>query len=317
MQHFGNSPTSFRRDRFLVNSLMNWAFRLSSEVTSHIRPVSLPNCRAYVVEPARYQADRTIVYNHGGAMCFSMWKFYMPIAYQIAKNTKSRLILPEYRLSPEHPFPAALEDCTDALGWVQRNWGPRENVAIIGDSAGGNLALNLLCENPGASSLTLMSPWLDLTHSSESWEAESEDDVVFPIPARRAAWLYINGESDWTYGVSDPQATEKFQCLLRNPRISPLFRDLQLASRTPFLIQASRDERLLGDAVALWTKLGGNCPSDILPGNSPSVRLTHRQHEFSVWRNVTHVWQISRMRSRQAQEAICGIADFVGANYGT
>lgn len=317
MRDFGKSRRNFYRDRFIINSLMNHVFRLPRDWKDIVREVKLPHCSGHSIVPADYDSDRSLLFLHGGAMCLSMWKFYVPIAVALAKRTRSRLLLPDYRVAPEHPFPAGLEDCQDALDWVLETWGPIENLAILGDSAGGNLALNLATENKHSTSLTLMSPWLDLTHSSDWWSRESQDDVVFPLSARRAAWLYINGDEDWTFGAGDKNPSDLFEISLRDSRVSPLFADLTFSQETACLIQASADERLLGDSIELWKRLGGEIQESRLQQDPTPLNLSHDLHRFSVWRGVPHVWQVSRILSQEAQEAISEIVEFVDHRFTT
>ena len=246
-------------------------------------------------------------------MCLPMWKFYLPIAYQFAKETKSRLLLPDYRLAPESCFPAALDDCLDAVRWVTSQWTQRDELVVVGDSAGGNLALNMAIDINSPKGLVLMSPWLDLSHSSKWWAADSEDDVVFPIPARRAAWLYVRGDDDWDFGNFDPEAVNKFETAVKNPRVSPLFGDLTFASASSVLIQASRSERLLGDSCMLWEKLSGLPPNINVPSGSEKITTNHNTHQLSIWDNTPHVWQITRPWSAAGVHAVSDIVQFVNS----
>lgn len=237
-------------------------------------------------------------------MCFSMWKFYVPIAYKIAVRTGSRLLLPDYRLAPEHPFPASLEDSLESLRWVSENWGAQEDTVVVGDSAGGNLALNLAIDATKIRGLVLMSPWLDLTHSSKWMTINNHDDIVHPEAARRAAWLYVMGGKDWSFGRKDSANVALFEDALKNPSVSPLFGDIStLAKQTPILLQASSTERLFGDSVALWARIGGGEPEKCDSVVKLPVKLSHSNHHFSIWPDVPHVWQISRMWTPDAKDA--------------
>ena len=136
MKRFGKSRFSFLRDRFIINTLMDRFFHLPQNVSSCLRKTRLSNCDAYIIDPPMSKPKRSILYIHGGAMCFSMWKFYVPIAYKLAVRTGSRLLLPDYRLAPENPFPAGLEDSLESLRWVSEIWSDPEDTVVVGDSEG-------------------------------------------------------------------------------------------------------------------------------------------------------------------------------------
>lgn len=250
-------------------------------------------------------------------MCFSMIQFYLPIAHKLSSLTKCRVILPDYRLAPENPFPAGLEDCEEAVAWTSRRWASLEDLFIVGDSAGGNLALNCAVTNPSIRGLLLMCPWLNLTHSSEYWTKNTLDDIVFPSTARRAAWLYTQGDRDWSFGQNNPDSIHEFEALIRDPRVSPSFADLSFARNVPVSIQASLDERLLGDSLSLWQGLTGVdvSESELTPPESPRGPLRWKQgrHEMSLWHGVPHVWQVTRMWTKAGQEAVTDAAKFINS----
>lgn len=314
MGRFGSSKLTFYRDRLIINSLMNIVTPLPLKSVVQVDQIRLNRCDAISIIPSNVIDGRQILFNHGGAMCFSMWKFYMPFAAKLAEATRSKLLLPDYRLSPEHPFPAAVDDCRSAHEWIQSHWGSTENTVIVGDSAGGNLALNTALSFPKSRGLVLLCPWIDLTHSSDTWSGESLDNVVFPVPARRAAWLYVNGGADWTYGASDPVAVKRFHDKVKDPAVSPVHADLESVRRMPALIQVGAEERLLGDSLLLWERLGHTSPS-VGRGSSSLLRSTDGVHTLSIWPHVPHVWQITRMWSPPAKDATSDIASFINDLY--
>ena len=311
MANFAHSRSSFLRDRFMLKILMDKVFKVPSIITKSIKPVMLSNCTAYEIIPPVYEPENVILYLHGGAMCLPMWKFYLPFAYNLARQTKSRVLLPDYRLAPDHPFPAAVEDSTEAATWIRNNWVSAENIVMIGDSAGGNLALNTAVNATSLRGLALLSPWLDMTHSSKWWNENTLDDVVFPEPARRAAWLYTRGADDWKFGKGNPDSINEFESQVRDPRVSPIFSDLAFASHTPVILQVGRNERLLGDSLELWKKIGGQSLDIHLNNEKPITRVVNGQHEISIWSSVPHVWQITRPWTSESKLAIDHLVQFV------
>ncbi len=319
MQTFAQSKASFFRDRFILDMAMKGLYRLPLSIRDNIQVDDHERFQTYTISAPNCDDDRAIVFIHGGAMCFSMIQFYFPIAHKLSTLTKARVILPDYRLAPENPFPAGLEDCDETLAWTTNRWTGLKNVVVVGDSAGGNLALNSAISNPAIRGLVLMCPWLDLTHTSEFWDKNVLDEIVFPTTARRAAWLYTQGGTDWSFGLRDPEATRKFEERLRDPRISPIFADMSRAQDMPILIQASLDERLLGDSLSLWEKLGGQGVHETVHSRDetildPSMRK-HGKHQLSLYKGVPHVWQVTRMWTKSGQHAVTEVAEFINSLY--
>jgi epsilon-lactone hydrolase len=182
-------------------------------------------------------ASKTIVYFHGGGYFFCSLNTHRPICTYLAREAKAQVLSVDYRLAPEHPFPAAVND---ALAWwrhlLSQGVDPA-TVAFAGDSAGGGLlmACMLAAKDEGLpmpAAAVLFSPLLDLTCSGDSMTSCRYTDVMFnrdSIP--QAAEIYLGG-----------QATGQ-------PLASPLFGDL--SDLPPLHIQASRHEILLSDSTRL------------------------------------------------------------------
>ena len=182
-----------------------------------------------------------LLYCHGGGYTSGNLGYARVLASKLANATGYDVLSFEYRLAPEHPYPAALEDALRAWDHLMLQGYGAENIVLAGDSAGGNLAL-ALCGRlkaarrrlPGA--LVLMSPWTDMTMSGPSYaEREETDPMLTPgyIEAVRAAYA--------------PSAD------LRQPFLSPLFGDL--AGYPPTLIQVGDHEILFSDSEALAARL--------------------------------------------------------------
>ena len=180
-----------------------------------------------------------MVYFHGGGYRLGSAAQFAGFAGRLADAARALVVVVDYRLAPEHPFPAALHDAARVYGQLLAERGTPPMAA--GDSAGGGLAaaLVLACVNAAVAvprGLVLMSPWLDLRCTANSYRSRSATDQLFSLDAARlAARQYLQGH--------DP----------RDPLASPLVADV--GSFPPTLLFASADEVLLDDAVALTTAL--------------------------------------------------------------
>ena len=181
-------------------------------------------------------AATTLLHLHGGAFRQGSATAWSGFAGRLAKFTSARVVVPDYRLAPEHPFPAALHDCAAVLEALCDEGRP---VMLSGDSAGGGLALSLAaqCASPTRlAGLALISPWTDLRVTADSFEECATTDVLFSRDAaQEAAELYLQG-----VGAEDPLA-------------SPHFADL--TTLPPVLLMASTIEVLRDDATSLVGRL--------------------------------------------------------------
>jgi acetyl esterase/lipase len=179
--------------------------------------------------------NRVILYLHGGGYAFGSARLYRRLTHPLAAATGVRVLTPDYRLAPEHPFPAAPDDALRVYRHLLTAGHAGEEIALAGDSAGGNLVLVLLqrireAGLPMPASATCLSPWADLTASGDSVILNAHRDPM--LPANRlaeAADLYA------------PDAD------LQDPLISPLFADYR--DFPPLLLHVGATEILLDDAV--------------------------------------------------------------------
>eukprot|EP00756_Hemistasia_phaeocysticola_P043942 Hpha_TRINITY_DN17527_c0_g1::TRINITY_DN17527_c0_g1_i1::g.92529::m.92529/K14731/mlhB, chnC; epsilon-lactone hydrolase len=211
-----------------------------------------------VPEYCKNSDDRVLFLHGGGYFKGSPREDYMPLLSLIARETGTAVFCPDYRLAPEHPFPAALVDAEAALHWIWVNGpqgsSPCRRLFVFGDSAGGGLALSL-CLSLAAhetavriSGLATVSAYTDLTHSSESYTTRAWDEVlqlgdpIFswgdPVVERE-----LNNERMQVYyGGRNP----------RDPLLSPYFAtDEQLAALPPSLMMVGNEEQMLCDTVDL------------------------------------------------------------------
>jgi epsilon-lactone hydrolase len=181
---------------------------------------------------------RVLLYLHGGGYQLGSFRSHGELASRLGRASGRRVLLPEYRLAPEHPFPAAVDDVLAVWRWLRTAQGLAGSaVAVAGDSAGGGLALALMTTLRDAgedlpAAAVLMSPWTDLSFSGASMtEREAEDPVLTPDEIRDFAAIYLAG--------ADPRA----------PLASPLF--ARLDGLPPMLIQVGTAELLLSDSEEL------------------------------------------------------------------
>ena len=183
---------------------------------------------------------RVLLFLHGGGFQFGSLRSDGELAARLGRASGTRVLFPEYRLAPEHPFPAAIDDVLAAWRWLRADQDlAARSMAVVGDSAGGGLAVALLVAlrdagEPVPAAAVLMSPTVDLTSSGASMtERADQDPVSTPEMLRQFASDYLAG--------ADP----------RTPLASPLF--AALAGLPPLLVQVGTADLLLSDSERLAT----------------------------------------------------------------
>jgi acetyl esterase/lipase len=205
---------------------------------------------------------RAVLYLHGGGYAIGSINTHRRLAYNISAASGARVLVIEYRLAPEHPFPAAVDDAAEAWRWLLDQGFKPARLAIAGDSAGGGLVIatlvNLRDRNLGLPGCAVaISPWVDLEGVGTSMTARAADDPM--VQKDGLSWmagLYLNG--------ADP----------RTPLAAPLH--AELSGLPPILIQVGTAETLLDDATRIAQKLHRA---------GVSVRL-------AVWPNMLHVFPL-------------------------
>lgn len=180
--------------------------------------------------------NRVIFYLHGGGYCLGSIQTEWPLAGNIGAAARARVLMIEYRLAPEHPFPAAVQDALAAFRWLQTAQ-PESRIAVVGTSAGGGLALALAVAlrdagEPLPAALACLSPWTDLALTGTSHITRAKSDLL----VTKAMGI------DWSkayLGTADP----------KDPLASPLYADLN--GLPPLLIQVGTDEIVLDDSTRL------------------------------------------------------------------
>lgn len=209
-------------------------------------------------------ASAVLLFLHGGGYCSGSIVSHRTLATEAGRAAGMRALALQYRLAPEHPFPAALDDALAAWEWLRSGGTPAERIVIAGDSAGGGLALALWQVlrgrgEAGPACLWLISPWTDLTLSGGSLRSRDAVDPLLHRPyLDELATAYLAG------GVGRAE-----------PLVSPLFADL--TGLPPVLVHVGTDEVLLDDAVRLVGAAGA-------AGGAATLRIWPRMiHAFPLW----------------------------------
>ncbi|MDA0341015.1 MAG: alpha/beta hydrolase [Proteobacteria bacterium] len=235
---------------------------------------------AFISAPGA-DASRCVYYLHGGGYVIGSVATHRILAYDLSKASGVRVLSMEYRLAPEHPFPAGLEDAIDGYKWLLQSGIAPEHVLIAGDSAGGGLAVaTLLALRDRGISLpaaaVCFSPWVDLEGAGESMSSRAEVDPM----VQKAALLWYTG---LYMAGGDP----------RDPLASPLHGEL--SGLPSMLIQVGDCETLLDDSTRLAERL----------------RAAGVPVELEVWDRMIHVWQIFAPILSEGRDAIDKAGAFI------
>jgi phosphinothricin tripeptide acetyl hydrolase len=248
--------------------------------------VMTPERPAEWLMPPGASMDTVVLYLHGGGYVIGSPRSHRHLAAAIARAAGTRALLLDYRLAPEHPFPAAVEDAVAAYQWLLREGIAAARIVLAGDSAGGGLTVATLLALrdrglPRPAGGVCISPWVDLTNSAASYVSKAAVDPI--VTLENIALLtqaYI--------GTGDP----------KQPLVSPLYADLR--GLPPLLVQVGSDEVLVDDAHALGVR-----------ARAAGVDVT--VHE---WPQMIHVWHWFLSMLDEAEQAIAEIAGFVRARVG-
>lgn len=221
----------------------------------------------------RADRRRVILYLHGGAYIMGSPRTHRMITTALARMSGMRVLVPDFRLAPEHPVPAGIEDTVAVYSWLLAQGYDPAGIALVGESSGGGqcfatlIALNQRGFPPPAC-VVAFSPWVDLTMSGGSVRTNAKREKMLPVERAEEVVGYYIGDSDPT----DPVA-------------SPLFDE---GATPPVLIQASRAEILLDDAVRMSERLD-SCGADVT---------------LELWENTPHAWQFFGGLVPESREAL-------------
>jgi acetyl esterase/lipase len=243
-------------------------------------PVTVAGCAAeWVSVPDTADTAAVVLYLHGGGYVIGSHVAYREFAGRMARVTRSRLLVLDYRLAPEHPFPAAVDDAVAAYHWLLENGTAAEQIFIAGDSAGGGLALaTLLALREAGTALpagaVCLSPWTDLAGTGDSSQPGAVDDPLI-------------GE-----GVLEGMRAQYAGDDLTNPLVSPHYGDF--SGLPPLLILAGSREVLVDDARRL-----------VQQARAAGVRVDYFEGE-----GLIHVWPVVVANAPESADAIDRVAAF-------
>ena len=271
----GTTPEKMRAD------FEAWCERFPDDRKASITRVSAGGVPADQIVPTGFAASRVVLFFHGGGYSLGSARSHRALGKRIAFAARARVVLPDYRLAPEHVFPAAVEDALASYRWLLATGVKSERIAVGGDSAGAGLALALLVSlrdagAPLPACAVLLSPFADLECRGASYTTLAELD---PIVSREMGVgmgkVYIGDRKP-----SDPLASPVHAALTDLP---------------PLLIQVGSREVVLDDARAIErhaSEAGGRAQLD-------------------VWQGMIHVWHLFASVLEDGQRAIEDLGSFI------
>lgn len=233
------------------------------------------------IRPPDADAERVVLYLHGGGYILGSLKSHRDLVAHLAAASGIQGLLFEYRLAPEHIFPAAFDDALTAYQWLLTNGTKPEHIVLAGDSAGGGLILAVLQALRDRNSAmpagaVLLSPLTDLVGAGEGRTAREAADPIFSAQA-------INSLANFYPGPADKH----------NPLISPIYADLH--GFPPLRIDVGRDEVLLDDSLQI----------------AEHARAAHVPVELVVWDDMWHVFQQYAAVLPEGQQSLEQIGRFI------
>lgn len=270
-------PVELRQKLIRVSRFLRKVRGVSVEETS------VNGLHAEWLRPGHAREKEVLLYLHGGAYVIGNCRTHRNMVSHIAKAARMNALVPEYRLAPEHRFPAGVEDAVGVYRFLLAEGFKPEDITIAGDSAGGGLTVATLLSlrhagDPMPANVVLLSPFLDVTASGESMQTRAEQDPWFEQrDIEVVAGLYCNDESE-----------------VRNPLVSPVF--AHVAGLPPAYIQVGDDEILLSDSTRFAAKL-----------DEAGIDV-----ELDVFPEMWHVFQLFVGKMPEARVAINKIGDYLG-----
>ncbi len=267
-------------ERWLLKLSMT-GVRLEAGVSREV--VFANGVRCEWIIPKNNRPDQALIYLHGGGFVLGLTPLHLPMAAYLAQKMGLRVLMVDYRLAPDYPFPAALDDCVAAYRWLLKQGISPQNIVLAGDSAGGNLTVTSLMElrdsgDPLPTAAACLSPVADLT-DRDNQQKGFKDPLLPPKAVKFYSKSYV-GHSD-----------------AHNPLISPVFGNWN--SLPPVLVHVGEDEILREDAIRI---------SSLAKAAGVDVRL-------EIYPRMWHVWQLF-LTLPQAAQSLDDIAQFLRSHLG-
>jgi acetyl esterase/lipase len=247
----------------MPHSLANWLIKLS------LAGVRLPanmvretmwadGVACEQLTPKNSRTDEVLLYLHGGGFVYGLTSLHLEMVAYLAQKMGIRALAVDYRVSPEYPFPAPLDDCVTAYRWLLKQGISAQNIVVAGDSAGGNLTITTLMKlrdsgDPLPGAAACLSPVADLSGSRST---EFHDPLLHPKAVKYFHESYVAQNDE------------------RNPLISPVFGDWH--GLPPLLVHAGEDELLRNDAIRV----------------EELARAAGVEMRLEIYPRMWHVWQL-------------------------
>ncbi len=273
-------PETYLKVRNLLEAA---AARVRLEPDIHVERASAGGVPGEWVTAPGCRPDRAVLYLHGGAYVAGSAASHRALTAELSRAARVRVLAIDYRLAPEHPYPAALEDAVAAYTWLLGQGFSASSIAVGGDSAGGGLTAALLIRlrdagTPLPAAAFMFSPWTDLAGTGESARTRATLDPMIRGDLAHHGSFYVGPDGD-----------------PRHPLISPVYGALH--DLPPLLIQVGTHEVLHDDAARLAER----------------VRATGGRVELDVWHGMIHVFQAFLRFLPEARRAIARIGEFLRA----
>jgi monoterpene epsilon-lactone hydrolase len=248
---------------------------------TRVESVDVDGIPASWIYPPGADAERVVLYLHGGAYMLGSLTSHRDLVARLSHAAGVRSLLIDYRLAPEHVFPAALDDALTAYRWLLARGTQPAHIVLAGDSAGGGLALALLQtlrdkDIPMPAGAVLLSSWTDLVGTVESRTTRDAVDPIF-------SGSIVNFLANFYAGTEEKH----------NPLLSPIYADLH--GFPPLLIEVGSDEVLLDDSLQV----------------AEHARVANVPVELTVWDDMWHVFQQYSSVLPEGQQSLENIGRFI------
>jgi acetyl esterase/lipase len=269
----------------LIREPLDQAAMLSRAALVSSRHVVTDLWQGEWIAAPRARTDHVILYLHGGGYVSGSPRTHRALMGYLSRHTQARVLALDYRLAPEHVYPAALQDAWAAYWWLLKQDIAAKRIVVAGDSAGGGLTLALLLalRDAGAplpASAICFSPWVDLALTGGSMHRNKATDYINEEILKATAQMYLGGH--------DPH----------DPLVSPLYGDLQ--GLPPMLVQVGSAELLYDDGRRLAHK----------------ARRAGVEVQFDVFPGMVHVFQFMYLIEPKSRQAVRAAARFARNYWG-